>query len=165
MVVDYFLRDVGLLIIGALVGSFVAPLITTLRTMRFRTKTFYRETERAWLDHKRWFVRHDRALQRELARIDEEMSAKGLLDSGIRVVKRNEAIEEFSDRLIDHWSEMIRRIQDVGGFPGRVERAYIKRWGKKHGLDRSAESFIIEGAQESLDGELEGEEQQLQSHR
>lgn len=161
---DDFLRDLALLLIGAFVGSFVAPFVTQLRTMPLRTKISYRESDRAWLDHKRWFERHDRALIRELNRIDEEMNARGLFESTIRLNKRAEVIQEFNDKLVDHWSDTIRRIEDVAGFPGRIEKAYMKWWAKRHGQNRSPESFLIEGAMKRLEKELNDEENQLKGH-
>lgn len=155
---DDFLRDLALLLLGAFVGSFIAPFITQLRTLPYRTRNLFRVTDRARLDHKRFARRKERALTQALARVDEEMNARGILGSTIHQERRDELIEDYRDRLEDDWSVMIRTVEDAGGFPGRLEKAYMKWRLKKH-PQPSAEDFILEGGRERLEAELKGEQQ------
>lgn len=140
---DPFLRDFALVLIGALAGAVIGPLIFRFIGLPRRMKQTWRETDRSWLDHQKFYDRKERTLVRELSAIDEAMNGRGIFASGIHKKAREETLVTHLDELEDDYSRTIRRIEDAGGFPGWPEKLYFKIVGKRLDKRLSAEREML----------------------
>lgn len=135
---DEFLRDLALLLIGAVFGPFFWRLIRIPGLV----KTARRKVERRTIDHDTWVERNYAALLEDLRRVDEEMSARGILQSSIRNNERERVRREHLWRLEDEQRAWLREVEDAFDSFGVPERLYT-RWMLRKPLDPIPEKVIM----------------------
>lgn len=159
---DAFLRDFALIALGAITG----PVIYRIAQMPRRCRLLLRHTARQWADHRVWFKRQDRKLARELAAVDEDMNARGLYNSGIRLQQRALVIERYLDSLEDQWRQMVRSIEDEGTFVGWPEKLWTKLLLSRGAADKqTAERAIVDSFEGLNDSLLQEQKEQVEKHR
>jgi hypothetical protein len=67
-----------------LVGAALRPYVERHKPAPGRVASVRRDVERAWTDHRVWVDRKGRAMQKELAKADENLVGRGMYESGVR---------------------------------------------------------------------------------
>jgi len=108
-------------IIGSLVGAALRPYVERHVPAPGRMASVRRDVERAWTDHGTWLDREERAMHEELEKVDEDLVARGISNSGVRVAANAKVRRKYLDELEKNQRLTVRATEDAFARLGVVE--------------------------------------------